>query len=115
MHPDSMPTEESSGNSLASDDFVMAYGGGPAFPHHVKLQPSDTSFHYHGMTVRDWFAGQALPAVVSSLAQSNGSFQGSMLTDLFGPTATNIRREQIAAALAYSLADAMLARRDRSI
>ena len=35
--------------------------GGPAFPAEYKADS--------GMTLRDWFAGQALPAIVRNLAK----------------------------------------------
>lgn len=39
--------------------------GGPAFPHFVPEGHYNGSIHYGGMTLRDWFAGQAptLPTI----------------------------------------------------
>jgi len=48
--------------------------GGPAFPQHLAFGPNGeavTAGMYFaegpGMTLRDWFAGQALPAVIQQL------------------------------------------------
>jgi hypothetical protein len=37
--------------------------GGPAFP---QLEPNSAYFNATGMTLRDWFAGQALAGLVRS-------------------------------------------------
>lgn len=68
--------------------------GGPAFPcsQDVRLQDS-------GMTLRDWFAGQALVGMSSLYTQAGGT------------------SEEIAsanAAVAYLMADAMLAERAKN-
>lgn len=72
----------------------------PAFP-----TKCDDGVHYLGMTLRDWFAGQAL---------SGGHARGTMLeyelAVIFGKHRTGIRREEIIAADAYRIADEMLAR-----
>jgi len=59
--------------------------GGPMFP--------NSSVGWHGMTVRDWFAGQAL---IGYLASS-------------GPDSE--KRPDFAARMAYEYADAMITRR----
>jgi hypothetical protein len=64
--------------------------GGPAFPHTVK-GACLTQYH-SGMTLRDWFAGQAMIGLVPAIAEE--------------ADAINIGRA------AYKLADAMLAARD---
>ena len=61
--------------------------GGPAFP-----MASDISGHWSGMTLRDWFAGQALRARWGD---------GTAMTEIE------------AAQMAYQLADAMLAERSK--
>ncbi len=61
--------------------------GGPAFP---------VSDYYRGMTLRDWFAGQALTGIVLSPLG-----QGGRIT--FSATAID----------AYTYADAMLAAREK--
>lgn len=60
-----------------------------------------------GMTLRDWFAGQALSAGVSTEAKEYE------LQAWFGRHATGITGAEIAAARAYEIADAMLKRRAR--
>ncbi len=66
--------------------------GGSAFP---LLQPTDPNFRRveTGMSLRDWFAGQALIGLASN------------------PAATRIKNNEEAAAAAYLVADAMLAAR----
>lgn len=64
--------------------------GGPAFP---------TEF-YSGMSLRDWFAGQALPQVMAIYDAANGHTIGA---DHFPRNCT---------AHAYKMADAMLAARE---
>lgn len=73
--------------------------GGPAFP-----QVNETS----GMSLRDWFAGQA---IAGGLARATGVPEYE-LRGMFGDHATGIRREQIIAADAYRIADALLASRE---
>ncbi len=94
---------------------AMADHSGPAFPCAEIRGPNGDGIceAAPGMSLRDWFAGQALPAVTSALSQSNGVVPEYVLRDLFGRDASGIRREQIAAGIAYSLADAMLERRNR--
>ena len=66
--------------------------GGPAFP-----VISDVIGHNEGMSLRDWFAGQAIGSVMQVCA--NDTLEpGETITDLFA------RR-------AYRVADAMLAAR----
>ncbi len=65
--------------------------GGPAFPHTVEEDGCLTQYH-SGMTLRDWFAGQAMIGLVPDIAEE--------------ADAINIGRA------AYSIADAMMAARD---
>ena len=67
--------------------------GGPAFP--VSYGPDGAAGFSGGMTLRDWFAGQALAGVLANPAE------GSWGTNEAPNAATN----------AYQMADAMLARR----
>lgn len=82
--------------------------GDPAFPVKSRMVPSDAgpnvwkAMECDGMSLRDWFAGQALVCMSSSEV-------------LVGFNETHTR-ETVAAAIArsaYELADAMLAARDK--
>ena len=67
--------------------------GGPAFPHHETTSTGEP-FHDHlGMTLRDWFAGQALAGMMAC------------------PDCSGTEAEF--AASAYRNADAMLAARSK--
>ena len=76
--------------------------GGPAFPqivaeiHGQATHSSD--FGMPGMSLRDWFAGQAMAAMISK------PLSGSVAIEVFTATAES----------AYRFADAMLAERDKS-
>jgi hypothetical protein len=71
--------------------------GGPAFPSTIQYFPDDKNANEEqGMTLRDWFAGQALAGMISGLdAKSEGS-----------------QAIKPIAAAAYDFADAMLAARE---
>jgi hypothetical protein len=72
--------------------------GGTAFPFHIDHGDSGVAIEdFPGMSLRDWFAGQALNGGALSLAYDP---EGE-----FPPTAQKF------ASLAYALADAMLAER----
>jgi hypothetical protein len=68
---------------------IWALEGGPAFP----AKTSDVNFK--GMSLRDWFAGQALNAIVAAYVRD---FDGT--PNVKGATAT-----------AFDFADAMIAAR----
>jgi hypothetical protein len=74
--------------------------GGPAFP----LQSIGPDFNpgYHGMTLRDWFAGQALAGIMGDMerawSEAKATRQASMPDFLAGA--------------AYRYADAMIAARE---
>lgn len=76
--------------------------GGPAFPVPMIESPNHgpvpvtTYGNLGGMTLRDWFAGQALPVV--AMPASDGSI---------------CQNTEKLAAWAYELADAMLAERNK--
>ncbi len=70
--------------------------GGPAFPTDPNTQPG--FYQHHGMSLRDWFAGQALGAF---LHINNANYAGPIV---FAEVA----------GVAYLQADAMLAERERS-
>jgi hypothetical protein len=65
--------------------------GGPAFP-----SSPNNDLTYNGMTLRDWFAGQAIYAAWCS--RHSGEYEGDT---------------QVIASCAYHLADAMPAEREK--
>lgn len=73
--------------------------GGPAFPGKIEVGKSavnDTNYEYpHGMSLRDWFAGQALAGWGAGKRTSLDQHQPEYI-----------------AASCYTLADAMLKARD---
>ena len=73
----------------------MSDNGGPAFP--VSKHPEQQFPYAEGMTLRDWFAGQALAGLLASGATKIGgeelTFEGR-------------------AAISYAQADAMLKERN---
>lgn len=74
--------------------------GGSAFPLHIPGGDTRYDYTHDGMTLRDWFAGQALGAIVSTfLAETIRAGKMDMATaDTVAPSA-------------YEFADAMLAAR----
>jgi hypothetical protein len=76
--------------------------GGPAFPSDPNTQPG--FYQHHGMTLRDWFAGQALVGQLSSWSEEDNERKAAShksdkdLMDMF-------------AYFSYAQADAMLAAR----
>ena len=74
---------------------IMIYTGGPAFPRAAsQTQAGGTHHGYVGMTLRDYFAAQALAGFCASSVRDNGC------------------RDE--ARFAYAMADAMLAARERT-
>ena len=76
----------------------------PAFP--VKFGPDDRSLAveaYPGMTLRDWFAGQALMAVVTVATMPGAGKDGGGAIN-----------ERDLAEVAYAFADALLAARKKA-
>ncbi len=70
--------------------------GGPAFP-----LTSDAQYYGGGMTLRDWFAGQALQAIISATCAGQHD-----------PSTKHGKSVEAAMAMdAYLLADAMIAAR----
>ena len=59
----------------------------------------------HGISLRDWFAGQAL----ANPAICNGDAQKWEIKRWFGPHRTGITRAEIVAKQAWEYADAMIA------
>lgn len=76
---------------------MSASDGGPAFPRPTVALERETEWGADGMTLRDWFAGQALAGFCSRLPDD------LMTTD----------RAQTLAIAADMVAVAMLAERDR--
>lgn len=78
--------------------------GGPAFPHTIKNDDGSHFFTSGGMTLRDWFAGQAL-AGLTAHPQCGPIGEG---------TEDTRERTGVLALEAYYAADAMLAARKES-
>lgn len=72
--------------------------GGPAFPPSGTPHPTDPSKVATGLSLRDWFAGQALAGALAR----DGAMNSSVST---------LHREHFAARI-YEIADAMLAARE---
>lgn len=68
--------------------------GGPAFPHAVQKLHSSYASAIEGMSLRDWFAGQALAGLCA-----DSEFRGKNTISYVS--------------FSYDLADAMLAARNR--
>lgn len=79
--------------------------GGPAFPEIFKV--GEISQSEGGMSLRDYFAAKALPAIIS--ASSAGQHSAGVARGM-PPEATI---EDCIAADAYALADAMILARDK--
>lgn len=80
----------------------MSNDGGPAFP-------GTFTQYYRGMTLRDWFAGQALAAFVqSSFADMVNNNAVNIEADKAG-----VSRPSFLATCAYRQADAMLVARNK--
>lgn len=72
--------------------------GGPAFP---CVCPKDFQFANEGMTLRDWFAGQALAGLTAH----------PQCAEVGASTDETRQRSRVLALEAYYVADAMLAAR----
>lgn len=70
--------------------------GGPAYPHGYSAQANSMP----GMSLRDWFAGQALAGMLAMPEHDNGNFHNNCGEPFIGP-----------ARYAYRMADAMIAAR----
>ena len=93
-----------------STENVIASDGGAAFPHrperHERVMGDIHIVHpgdHPGMSVRDWFAGQALAGLLAAPADA--------VSQDLGPNAR--RHPDIAADAAYMIADAMLRVREK--
>lgn len=76
--------------------------GGLAFPHHEVWDDDKTDIGWigGGMTLRDWFAGQALSAIVTT-ANERELLEGGVLGG------------RVIAGSCWALADAMIAQRSK--
>ena len=82
--------------------------GGQAFPQSVTVGPNDDLYPaYPGMTLRDYFAGQALAGMLSNGFQPKEAFKKN------GPGARTEYGPDTYVAMAYRLADDMLAERSK--
>jgi hypothetical protein len=82
--------------------------GGPAFPHMKRPRPDfgsgvSETFTDGGMSLRDWFAGQALPAVITATAAGQHH-----PIPLYTGKGDNPKLEAAIARDAYAMADAMI-------
>jgi hypothetical protein len=78
------------------------YSSGPAFPGTVYTHSGHISGHSMGMSLRDWFAGQALAGILA------GGFADTIPHD-------DVNGGGDAAYFAYQYADAMLSRRQEGL
>ena len=87
--------------------------GGPAFPNLEGFDdqslPSNVNGHYlrldhSGMSLRDWFAGQALAGMLASKEDFADHADIASMSDTYG---------SMAARYAYGYADYMLAQREK--
>lgn len=78
-----------------------------AFPRPDERNPDGAGIIQgsHGMTLRDWFAGQVAPTI------DPREFRGWQLDAWFGKGAFGVTDAQMIAAASYDIADAMIARR----
>jgi len=87
--------------------------GGQAFPQPITLGPSGDAYPaFPGMTLRDWFAGQAMAAIISKILPLNDSGETQA-----GAAAADIdHMEGVIGGVcrgAYPYADAMIAERSK--
>ena len=83
-----------------------AKDGGPAFPSVLYSHERAENWSTDGMSLRDWFAGQAISIC-------SGNMREYDLAKAFGGR-NAITTEEIIAYQAYALADAMLAERSKA-
>lgn len=87
----------------------IAKTGGPAFPCLGNVAHNSDWVSDDGMTLREWFAGQAL----ANAGICTGQAQEYELKHWFGEHTVAINRFQIVAAQAEAYADAMLAQLEK--
>lgn len=91
-HPMTNPKQYREGHGMSTAD-----NGGPAFPFEHGHGPDAANVRESGMTLRDWFAGQALCGLLASQHQTSVSLLKATSRE------------------AYNLADDMLAARKAAI
>lgn len=74
---------------------TMKPNGGPAYPTRDFWDENESRKHEHGMSLRDWFAGQCVRAATDTLTYDEG------------------HSAQAIARATYELADAMIAEREK--
>ena len=97
--------------------------GGAAFPHEAVKWNSDAGIyvkdcenHHPGMTLRDWFAGKALPAAIEwhRLCEKEGIYRDGFVNIHDQPLLPDYDSDTKEIAFCcYAIADAMLAERNR--
>ena len=76
--------------------------GGPAFPHPINKHEAGMQYKIvDGMSLRDWFAGQALAAGLNGLE------------GVIGPDESQADFGKRMSAMSYAIADAMIAERSK--
>lgn len=85
--------------------------GGSAFPVPEENYLSNGTYSNPGMTLRDWFAGQALPQAIEDYDCMTRTSSDHEWVLPYATKATG-SREEIIARQAYRYADAMLAARE---
>jgi len=91
---------------------VMIKDGGPAFPALHSIDGNwvkDPRPEYAGMSLRDYFAGQALVGVCASVSSREQVF--ALYNDA---RKHGVETEEYIAKASYALADALLAEREKS-
>ena len=91
--------------------------GGPAFPHTVEYrgETSGGVIPHGGLSLRDWFAGMALPEAIRLCAKADKESGPTNTTQEYinMAVADDDDINTLEARLAYAMADAMLAARKK--
>ncbi len=83
--------------------------GGSAFPRPPEFKTDEElcSYGSKGMSLRDWFAGQAMPLIIEKLQVNVSRMLDGSSSEIVGVMIEHNAR------LAYELADALLAEREK--
>ncbi len=89
--------------------------GGPAFPTHDNVNDPrcDGFMAYPGMTLRDWFAGQALIGVLRDPSETSRKAVEFALEDLNAGRAPQSSFIKLVAHSCYAYADALITQRNK--